>query len=531
MHRREFIQLSAGLTGYGLLAASCGKPAPIPGEIVGASAHIGHMLRDQSFGTPVSTTKAAVVIIGGGISALSAARWLYRNGVRDLVILDLEKQVGGNAAWGSNKVSAYSWGAHYVPVANNNLPEYLQFLEECKVITGYNEKGWPVYDEYFLCSDPQERLYINGGWQNGLVPQLGVPGREQEEIRRFLEQMNVFRQERGKDGRDAFAIPVDNSSKDQVYAALDNTTMEQWLLQNNYTGKYLHWYVNYCTRDDFGTTISQISAWAGIHYFASRKGLAANAETHDVLTWPQGNGWLAEQLIKDLTPYIHHSSVAVKVLPGAGQVAVHYYDVNNKTLKAIEAQHCIMAVPQFVANRLLPSDPVRIALVSKQYSYIPWMVANITVDQLEERSGAPLSWDNVLYNSDSLGYVDATHQQLQQLKPQKVLTYYFPLVKNNVIEERKKAQQRTHAQWVELIMNDLRIIHPDIAQKTKRIDVMVWGHAMLQPLPGIIHGPVRPSLQQSVNGNIHFAHTDLAGISIFEEAFYQGIKAAGKVIG
>jgi hypothetical protein len=159
------------------------------------------------------------------------------------------------------------------------------------------------------------------------------------------------------------------------------------------------------------------------------------------------------------------------------------------------------------------------------------MVANLTVGPLEERSGAPLSWDNVLYDSESLGYVEATHQHIQQLKEKKVLTYYWPLTSDDPSAERMKALQRSHEEWVGLIFNDLRKVHPNIEEQTERVDIMLWGHAMAQPRPGWMHGGVRQMLQASFNDRIHFAHTDLAGISIFEEGFYQGIGAANKILG
>ena len=52
---------------------------------------------------------------------------------------------------------------------------------------------------------------------------------------------------------------------------------------------------------------------------------------------------------------------------------------------------------------------------------------------------------------------------------------------------------------------------------------------MAQPLPGIVHGSLRQELGASIDNNIHFAHTDLAGVSLFEEGFYQGLQAAKKV--
>jgi len=532
MQRRKFIQLSSALAGLSLLAPACTRKRRqrVPGEILGASASVGHLLRDGHFGPPVSMSTKDVVIVGGGISGLSAGRWLHRNGITDIQILDLEKQVGGNAACGRNAVSAYPWGAHYVPIPNNELTDYLQFMEEAGVITGWNGQGLPVYNEYYLCFDPQERLYINGRWQDGLVPGPGLPAADAAEIKRFLQQMEEFRQARGADGRYAFAIPVDNSSKDPAYTRFDDTTMQAWLQHNNYRSPYLYWYVNYCTRDDFGTRADTISAWTGIHYFAARKGAGANARHYDTLTWPQGNGWLVDQLSAPLKETLLPGSLAIKCIPGPDATEVHYYDTGSRQIRAVRARQVILAVPQFVADRLLPVSPERARTVSENMHYTPWMVANLTVGELEERSGAPPSWDNVLFDSESLGYVEATHQQVQQLKEKRVLTWYWPLTNEDPSAARKKAFQRSHAEWVGLIFDDLRRVHPDIEEMTERIDIMVWGHAMAQPRPGWIHSGIRQSLQQSFNDRIHYAHTDLAGISIFEEGFYQGIGAAKKVL-
>jgi protoporphyrinogen oxidase len=528
MNRKQFIQWAVTFTGISCLFASCKPKKKIKGGIVGASANIGHLLRDKGFEEPLHISKQQTVIIGAGISGLSAAYQLRKWGIDDFIVLDLEAADGGNSVCSANAVSAYPWGAHYVPIPNNSLKEYLEFLGEAGVVTGMSNEGLPIYNEYHLCFDPEERLYINGRWQEGLIPHFGVPGNDKKEIGTFLATMNRYRYQTGVDGKDAFAIPANASSKDTALVQLDTITMKQWMQKKGFKSPYLHWYVDYCTRDDFGTPYDKVSAWAGIHYFAGRKGKGANATHSDVLTWPEGNGFLVRALQTSFAAKVQTNSLAVSVAVVDEGVTIDYYDVQSQKLKRIEAAQCIMAVPQFVASRLL-KDERRKAFVQQHLKYVPWMVANLTVTNLEERSGAPLSWDNVIYESKSLGYVEATHQGITQSKPKKNLTYYLPLTDGEVGIDRKTAQHRSYEEWVEIIFADLKKVHPDIEAATEEINVMIWGHAMAQPLPGVIHGNARLQLGQSMNDRVHFAHTDLAGVSVFEEGFYQGLEAAKKV--
>lgn len=530
MNRKEFIQSGIVLSTGMLLNNACKQDdKKIPGKIVGASASIGHLIRGAINQQPELVEDKRIVIVGGGISGLSAARYIAMQGEKDFVVLDLEKEMGGNAACGGNQFSQYPWGAHYVPVPNNDLREYMQFLQECEVITGYDTNELPVYNEMYMCFDPQERLYINGRWQDGLIPQYGVPEDELKQINAFLKLTDELRYKKGSDGKDVFAIPVDASSKDAQYTQWDQVTMHQWLKDNQFISDYLYWYINYCTRDDFGTPAYKVSAWTALHYFASRKGKGANASHDDVLTWPQGNGWLAEQLQKSIRPQLSNNCLVTSIKHEQEKLIITYYDVKENKLKAYAAMQCILAVPQFVAARLL-NDASRISTVHNSLFYTPWMVANITTAPLQERAGVPLSWDNVLYHSTSLGYVNASQQAISQHIPVYNFTFYLPLTEKDCIAERKRALATSHAAWVDLIINELKIAHPDIREKVTNIDIMIWGHAMVQPLPGLMHGPLRKELSTSVNRNIHFAHTDIAGISIFEEAFYQGLNAAKSVL-
>ncbi len=85
------------------------KASSIKGNILGAASKVGHRLRSGDFPASSSTEYKKTVIVGGGVSGLSAARWLERNGHTSICLLELADTVGGNAVGGKNKISAYPW--------------------------------------------------------------------------------------------------------------------------------------------------------------------------------------------------------------------------------------------------------------------------------------------------------------------------------------------------------------------------------------------------------------------------------------
>ncbi len=519
--RREFIagaSALAGLTWFG----GCHQKADTrwPGSIVGAAFSAGHRLRSGHFPETTETREVDVVILGGGIAGLSAARELSHSGLNDFLLLELESQVGGNAQSGRNDVSAYPWGAHYLPLPSEESHEVAQFLEEIGLVTGRAADGTPIYDEYALCADPMERLFVNGKWQEGMIPHLDNSAEDQKQLESFFARMDHFRTRRGSDGRRAFAIPLDRSSKDPELRELDRITMAEYLRREGWTSENLRWYVNYCCRDDYGAGSEQISAWAGIHYFASRNGRAENAASYAVLTWPEGNGFLVERMRAPFGRRIETGALVWKIVPGEKGVEVSYLDLARERSVRVRARGAVCALPRFISQRLIVSnqDPPKVDLI-----YSPWMVANLTVKRTA--SLQEIAWDNVLRSSSSLGYVNATHQSIATHSDKTVLTYYQPLDATSPAEARQTALTRSHAEWCEQIVADLAPAHPDLASAIQRIDVWLWGHAMIRPVPGYIWGAHRETMQAPI-GRLHFAHSDMSGISIFEEAFTHGHRAA-----
>jgi hypothetical protein len=189
----------------------------------------------------------------------------------------------------------------------------------------------------------------------------------------------------------------------------------------------------------------------------------------------------------------------------------------------------IVAVPQFVARRLL--RPWRDAAPEhlSRFSYGAWLVANLHLRSRPRGRGVPLAWDNVLYDSPSLGYVAATHQALRDRGPT-IWTYYLPLTHDDPKSARRELARADHAELSDAVLSDLERAHPDLSTSLDRLDIWRWGHAMIQPVPGFMWSAERRRATEPVFGRVHFAHSDLSGVALFEEAQAQGVRAAEAVL-
>lgn len=536
MPTRKKISRRAFLAGCAALGAGLGAAATrffgeggrdIPSTLHGASAARGHALWKRGFPAPTREERTGIVIVGGGIAGLSAAWRLEKRGFSDLRVLELEDRAGGNSLSGANEVSAYPWGAHYVPPLGPEAVHARELFEELGVIEGYDGRGRPRYNEFFLCASPQERLFRHGRWQDGLLPLVGASETDRAQYDAFFRRMEELKRARGSDGRRAFAIPVDSSSRDPKFTALDRITMAKFLDDNGFTSEPLRWYVDYCCRDDYGTRIDEVSAWAGVHYFASRLFEAANVDEYTVLTWPEGNGWLANRLAEKVRDHLVTGAVAFDVAPAPdGGVLVDYLDTRTGIATRVAAKAAIVASPRFVAGRIV--RPLREAPPSylKAFHYAPWVVANLTLERKPQGNGAALAWDNVLYGTEGLGYCVATHQNISRYpSPRTVVTYYRPLTHLPPDAARREALATSAPSWTDAILAELEVAHPGLRDDVARSDIWVWGHGMVRPEPGFLWGEARREAQKPL-GPIHFAHSDLSGMSIFEEAHYRGVSAA-----
>lgn len=487
----------------------------IAGGFVDDDSTIGHAMRDStaSLSRVREQRRTSVVIVGGGIGGLSAGWQLDAQGMRDWLLLELASATGGNARSGSSDVGRFPWGAHYLPVPGPHATHVREMMRDLGVLDAAGQ-----WDERTLCHSPQERLWQHGRWHDGIEPFDALPRADRAQFTRFVELVSVWRES------GAFSVPsapgrsrlASGSIRRDVAAsvrALDGQTADAWLRTQGFNSPALRWWVEYGTRDDYGASLAQSSAWAAIHYFAAR-----DAEEQGPLTWPQGNDWIAQRLTAraGARAIVHTPALQLERRGARWLVRTPRMDVLCDAV--------IWAAPLFVLPRVLPS--VQLPVVTE---YASWVVANLTLRRAPLERGASPAWDNVIYGSPSLGYVDAGHMSLGTRPSRRVWTWYHAVVDRPAVDGRRWLQQQPWSAWRDRIVADLSPAHPDIAGCIERIDVMRWGHAMARPVPGLLERTTR--LQQWRPGpQIAVAHADLSSLSLFEEAQWHGVAAATTVL-
>jgi phytoene dehydrogenase-like protein len=555
--RRALLRVGAAAAG-GTLAASlaaCARrpfwaPPPVAVDLPGRE--IGHALRERwRRGAPsYSDWRAAesrsvdVAIVGGGVAGLGCAWRLQRAGHRDHLVLTGPEPLGNAAARRFAGLGCPT-GSHYLPLPSLESTHVRELLAEMGVLRGAPGVAAPDYDERALVHAPSHRLLAAGRWEAGSIP---PPGDEasRAQIERFLERIETLSGEHGADGRRAFVVPVAERSRNAPSAALDRLDAARWLRDEGFDAAPLRAWLEYCTRDEFGATPDEVSAWALVHYFAGRVGRARNAEPGAVFTWPDGLAPLARHLGAD-------AQAAGRILPASIERIEHVgsglrlFGWRHATGPdgepgwpgrpiVLDARRVVLAAPLAIAARIVPelagdAAPARRA---------PWTVANVVFrrppDERETGGEDMLAWDNVVHGSPALGFVNAGHQRIGlDLGGPTVLSAYrvFAPADRAALAELARLVDAPGAPdaraWLALVGADLEQAYgPKVWRLAARVHVTVRGHGMAAPAPGFLTDARLLALRAAA-GPLRFAHSDLSGYSVFEEALWWGVRAGDGV--
>ena len=202
-------------------------------------------------------------------------------------------------------------------------------------------------------------------------------------------------------------------------------------------------------------------------------------------------------------------------------------------LRYLNAQKVICAMPLYIAARVV-NNIQQYGFEPKQHlpEYAPWLVSNFILKGFPtEKSGAPLAWDNVAYQGQGLGFVLATHQEIWRSPPPYTsFTAYNALnhdspqaIRHWLVNSKPEAIYQHAAAEIEH-MYGLQLRRHMVEAR-----ITVRGHAMAAPTPQYLNNPGLQALQNHT-GRLCFAHSDLSGYSVFEEACWWGLAAGEKIL-
>jgi len=539
LSRRSFLLAGAA----SMLTGACSKVnlLEVTPQISYPGMHEGHLLRDHSTLPPPSGEIVTdVVILGSGVAGLSAAWKLSKAGHSNFLVIN-GPEYGGNATGGQFGDLHYPRGAHYLPLPSMESTHIREMLFDFGIIEANPMAERPTFDETVILHAPDERLFFNGEWQEGIVPSQGLSPDDATQQQRFFSYVDSLKSARGADGRKLFAIPLALSSTDPQWTQLDRFTVKQWLARHGYTSATLHWYLDYVCRDEYGAGFDRVSAWCGLHYFASRGGKASNAADGAVLTWPGGLHPMINHLTSAITRQRNANSswsqpgFAARIDETANGVEALCVEQTAKGLRTftVKAKRAICAMPLMVTARIMPQlNSYGFDSAIHMPSHAPWVVSNFLMNGFpSEEKGTPLAWDNVVYQGKGLGYVVSTHQEILVAAPPKtVFSAYQALSTRSPSEARQWLQNATPEQLYQEAACDLKQVYGlRLQEHAQALDITVRGHAMASPLPGFLSNQGLASLR-AADGKILFAHADMSSFSVFEEAAWWGCQSALKLI-
>lgn len=496
----------------------------------------GHLLRDKQFPRQASHhAQCNILILGSGTAAMTAAWQLVKQGERDFLIIEGFEKYGNNAAYTVSGSLKAPTGAHYLAQPSRESRDVRDLLLDLGILKQEMPDGSLKFDDTDLVHAPDERLFYDGAWHDGLTIQ-------DNDTKRFFELVHKLKHAYGSDGKKIFAIPIALSSQDAKWRELDKLTFAEWLKSQKFQSPSLLWYLDYACRDDYGQGIAQVSAFAGLHYFAAR----GNDEAA-VLTWADGLHHIAEKTsqfiqLENLPAFPEGeqwhfrqpascAAWALQVIEKNENVQVLLYQPHSQETISVSAKKVICAMPLHVAARIVDKSALGIFSGSLPES-APWLVGNFVLKSFpKELKNSQLAWDNVVYGSRGLGYVVATHQHIYTRKPEiTAFTSYAALNHDTPKNVRNWLLNADAVDLFEWASADLLTVYGKrFWRHVLHVDLTVRAHAMAVPQVGYLSHEMLLKARQH-HSKIVFAHSDLSGYSVFEEAAYWGAEAARKIL-
>jgi protoporphyrinogen/coproporphyrinogen III oxidase len=491
-NRRDFIKfVVAGAVTAGcpidlsLVAAQTGDAQKShPADVDGEDNRICHQVRDKSssfFARPPASARHDVVIVGGGVSGLTAA---YRLQHRDFLLLEKEPHWGGNAYAMEYEGSAYATGSAFL-----GKDEYAyNFAKEIGMT--------PLPVNSPDASIIRGELVLDT-WGDGL-DKLPYPPAVRDSFKKFKKEMLAIEVE--KRAKELFDKPFSDFMK-------------------GYPEELKQWWDNFGP-SNWGAASEETAAPVGI--FALQE-MAGESRTDDRYTWPGGLGAITKKLAEILQPKykdrMQAGATTVAVVSEKEEVQVTY--MLGGELKTVAAKAVIMATPKFITRRIVDGLPDKQSEAMHQIRYIPYPVVNLIFDKPVFNHG----YDTWCPGNTFTDFVVADwviQKQAGYKQKFNIISCYIPMKEENRGYLLNESGARKIAANV---LTDFQKLMPGLNVDPVEVHIYRRGHPLYMSTPGL-YTQVQPLVRQPMD-RVFFANTDSEGP---ESTTSEGIHAAQRTV-
>ena len=493
LDRRDFIRFIVG----GSVAAGCpldraliAAPPEKPMEVDGDHYEICHEVRDgHHFDRPPVSARHDVVIVGGGVSGLTAA-YLVQH--RDFLLLEKETHWGGNAYLEDYQGMVFATGSAFTE------------LSETPVMNLAKELGL----EMLPVDNPDPSIirgeFVPDTWGTGL-DHLPYPAEVRASFKKFRD--------------DLLKIPVQSR-----YRELDNEPFSKYF--EGYAPEVKAWWDGFGP-SNWGARTEETAALLGI---GTLQGMAPGTPDRRI-TWPGGLGAITQRLTRVLKPRHADRMIAgatiVAVEQQKDEARVTYLRLNE--LKTVAAKAVIMATPKFITWRLVEGLPLEQREAMKRIRYIPYPVVNLIFDQPVYNKG----YDTWCPGNSFTDFIVADwtiRNQPGYRRKYNILTCYTPL------EAKDRSQLLTEEVARGIagnVLKDFQRLFSGSNVDPLEVHIYRRGHPLFMSTPGNFT-QVLPLARRPME-RIFFANTDSEGpestTSQAVVAAQRAVREAGSLIG
>jgi len=487
-NRRDFIKFVVA----GAVAAGCPIDLSLvsaqsndaqknhPASVEGEDNRICHQVRDkgnQIFMRPAASARHDVVIVGGGVSGLTAA---YRLQHHDFLLLEKEPHWGGNAYAMQYEDSTYATGS--------------AFLGKDEYAYGFAKE---IGLEPLPVNSPDASI-IHGElvldtWGDGL-DKLPYPAAVRDSFKKFKREMLAIDVQ--KNARELFNKPFSDYMK-------------------GYPAELKQWWDGFGP-SNWGAVSEETAAASGIF---SLQEMAGESRADDRYTWPGGLGAITKKLAEILQAKykdrMQTGATTVAVVNGKEEVQVTY--MLGGELKTVSAKAVIMATPKFITRRIVDGLPEKQSEAMHQIRYIPYPVVNLIFDKPVFNHGYD-TWCPGNTFTDFIVADWVIQKQPGYKQKFNIISCYTPMKE----DERGYLLNETGARKIATgVLSDFQKLMPGLNVDPIEVHIYRRGHPLYMTTPGL-YTEVQPLVREPMD-RVFFANTDSEGP---ESTTSEGIHAA-----